>query len=143
MSHCRRSALHPAHLPTQAVAQLTVLVEGPCKDVTSLWSDSNAHVHDAQGTELKSVGGDEHTKDSFTSRTKMVLSSLQTNFEAAAEQGSVKKRRLSSNSPHRSTAEVLLLCKLLSWHILFPTALHSSVLSLAMLAVSQLSCYRC
>lgn len=62
---------------------------------------------DAQGTELKSVGGDEHTKDSFTSRTKMVLSSLQTNFEAAAEQGSVKKRRLSANSPHTSTAEVM------------------------------------
>lgn len=60
----------------------------------------------SQGTELKSVGGDEHTKDSFTSRTKMVLSSLQTNFEAAAEQGSVKKRRLSSNSSHGSAPQV-------------------------------------
>ncbi|KAL0026365.1 hypothetical protein WJX79_003149 [Trebouxia sp. C0005] len=60
----------------------------------------------SQGTELKSVGGDAHTKDSFTSRTKMVLSSLQTNFEAAAEPGSVKKRRLSSNSSHGSAPQV-------------------------------------
>ena len=59
-----------------------------------------------QGTGLTSVGSDEHTKDSFTSRTKMVLSSLQTNFEAAAEAGSVKKRRLSSSFPHRLAPEV-------------------------------------
>ena len=67
------------------------------------------HAHFAQGTELKSVGGDEHTKDSFTSRTKMVLSSLQINFEAAAEQGSVKKRRLSINASHGSAPQVALL----------------------------------
>ena len=63
-------------------------------------------LHDLQGTELASLGGGKNTKDSFTSRTKMVLSSLQTNFQAAAEQGSVKKRRLSSGSPHRPGPEV-------------------------------------
>ena len=61
---------------------------------------------DLQATELASLGGGESSKDSFTSRTKMVLSSLQTNFQAAAEQGSVKKRRLSSGSPHRPGPEV-------------------------------------
>ncbi len=64
-----------------------------------------------QGMELKSMGGDEHTKDSFTSRTKMVLSSLQTNFAAAAEQGSVKKRRLSSSLQNRAP-EVIMLSNL-------------------------------
>ncbi len=77
------------------------------------------HACFAQGTELKSVGGDEHIKDSFTSRTKMVLSSLQTNFEAAAEQGSVKKRRLSSNSSHGSAPQVAFLCTLLCVPVCF------------------------
>ena len=81
--------------------------------------DLMPHAYSTQGTELKSVGGDEHTKDSFTSRTKMVLSSLQTNFEAAAEQGSVKKRRLSSNSSHGSAPQVALLCTLLCVPVCF------------------------
>ena len=79
----------------------------------------------------------------------MVLSSLQTNFEAAAEQGSGKKRRLSANSPHRSTAEVLLLCRLPSWRVLFPKAGHPAFL-LAVRPACQLLyrcsccfCYRC
>lgn len=61
---------------------------------------------DLQGTELASVGGADSAKDNFTNRTKMVLSSLQTNFEAAAELGSVKKRRLSSGSQYKSGVEV-------------------------------------
>ena len=64
------------------------------------------YTHELQGTQLALTGGDEHTKDSFTSRTKMVLSSLQTNFETAAEMGSVKKRRLSSGSLRRPAPEV-------------------------------------
>lgn len=60
----------------------------------------------SQGTELKSTGGDADARDSFTYRTRMVLSSLQTNFEAAAEQNSLKKRRLSSTSPHHPSPEV-------------------------------------
>lgn len=61
---------------------------------------------DLQGTELALVGGAESAKDNFTNRTKMVLSSLQTNFEAAAQLGSVKKRRLSSGSQHIPGVEV-------------------------------------
>lgn len=61
---------------------------------------------DLQGTELASVGGADSAKDNFTNRTKMVLSSLQTNFEAAAELGSVKKRRLSSGSQYAPGLEV-------------------------------------
>ena len=60
-----------------------------------------------QGTELRSTEGDTDARDSFTNRTRMVLSSLQTNFEAAAEQGSVKKRRLSSDRSQRPTSQVL------------------------------------
>ncbi len=84
-----------------------------CKSILNLLMLVLCHMCFAQGTELKSVGGDEHIKDSFTSRTRMVLSSLQTNFEAAAEQGSVKKRRLSSNSSHGSAPQVAFLCTLL------------------------------
>lgn len=80
------------------------MVEGSCAS-----QSEHASLY-LQSTELASLGGGVNTKDSFTSRTKMVLSSLQTNFEAAAEQGSVKKRRLSSGSPHRPGLEVAHCC---------------------------------
>lgn len=77
-------------------------------EATPPWTDAHAVSEGAgsQGTELASVGGADSAKDNFTNRTKMVLSSLQTNFEAAAELGSVKKRRLSSGSQYAPGLEI-------------------------------------
>ena len=87
-----------------------------------------------QGTTLRSTGGDTDARDSFTNRTKMVLSSLQTSFEAAAEQGSVKKRRLSSDCSQRPASQVVQP-KFLFFHV-WPMQARAQCACRALLSVA-------